>query len=338
MYKKCINNISILLMKNSILLLNSDQMNILKQLAMKITANPSKEPELFCRQAKDLTYKLPECIKNKIISFVKHGSETGFLLIKEIFIDDLITKTPTTNNQKIGEQTLLSRIQAIFLEFMGEMIAYEAEGYGALFQDVVPVKTMAFQQTSVSSQTELEIHTEQAFSKLRPDILSLACIRGDSSAYTYVLPVNYLLHLLTEEEIELLYEPLWMTGVDLSFKLNGEPFLEGDLRGPISILSGSKEDPIFIFDQDLFTGITEESNKMIKKIVSIYYKYRIEHNLVPGEIIFIDNRRCVHGRSCFTPRYDGNDRFLIRSFAVFDYENSSHARVNNCRVVSAKYS
>jgi L-asparagine oxygenase len=331
--------------EHSVLVLNNNELDIIHELALKITVNPSIEPDLFCRQAKELSCELPETITKRLISFKENGSENGFFLIKgEKFLAETSTipKTPQSNKEKIGEQTILSCIQAIFLQFIGEMIAYEAEGYGCLFQDVIPVKTMAYKQTSVGSERELEIHTEQAFSKLRPDILSLACLRGDLAAYTYILPVHYLLECLQEDEIELLRQPLWMTGVDLSFKLNGQPFLEGELRGPISILTGPKEDPTLVFDQDLFIGTTEKSKQMIQKIISIYYQHRVECNLVPGDIIFIDNRRSVHGRSSFLPRYDGYDRFLIRCFAVFDYETSRYARIGNGngneRVVAAKYS
>jgi L-asparagine oxygenase len=132
--------------------------------------------------------------------------------------------------------------------------------------------------------------------------------------------------------------PLWKTGVDLSFKLNGNDFIEGDIRGPFPIISGETNDPMLIFDQDLMFGITEEANNLIKKIIDIYYKYRNQHNLQTGEIILIDNMRAVHGRSQFCPKYDGNDRFLVRCFAVYDYNYSNYARKNNCRMVSSIYS
>jgi hypothetical protein len=106
----------------------------------------------------------------------------------------------------------------------------------------------------------------------------------------------------------------------------------------MSILNGDEADPILIFDQDLMKGITEESNNMIKKIVDIYYKYRLKHNMQTGDIIFIDNRRAVHGRSPFSPKYDGYDRFLIRAFASYNYEYSNFARPNNGRTISAIYS
>lgn len=324
----------------SIFLLTRDEIQTLLELSRKmITVVPSVEPNWFCIQAKELSLQLPERIKNKLLDFVQNGSECGFLLIQGIFETDFFVPfTPKTNNEKIGEKTDLAKIQGILIHALGEMISYEAEGHGDLFQDVIPMKMMEYEQTSVGSQTELEIHTEQAFSKLRPDILSLACLRGDPNAYTYFLPVHYLLNQLTCEEISLLRQPLWKTGVDLSFQLTGVEFIEGMSRGPMPILYGSQEDPLFIFDQDLMTGITDEAHSMIKKIVDIYYQYRIYHSLNSGEIIFIDNRRCVHGRSSFLPKYNGYDRFLTRCFATFDFESSQYARPDDGRMIAAKYS
>jgi L-asparagine oxygenase len=200
---------------------------------------------------------------------------------------------------------------------------------------------MKMEQTSLGSATELEIHTEQAFSKLRPDILSLACLRGDLNAITYVLPVQTMINNLSHDEVELLKQPLWKTGVDLSFKLNGHEFIEGDIRGPFPILNtdySSNGRYNLVFDQDLMFGINNDAQQLIGKIVDIYYRYRMQHNLKPGEIIIIDNRHAVHGRSPFQPKYDGKDRFLVRCFSVFDFIYSAYARPNDCRVVSAIYS
>jgi len=319
------------------IILDETEKDIILSLSRKITADPSESVELFCKEAKELSVHIPNRIKIALANFAQHGSETGFFLIK-YEIDENIPKTPLDNKQKIGETTTMSRIQSIFISSMSEMLAYEAEGYGRLFQDVIPTESMAKNQTSLGSDMELEIHTEQAFSKLRPDIVSLACLRGDQNAQTYILPVKYIINNITHDELKMLREPLWKTGVDLSFKMNGASFIDGDIRGPIPIISGEKEDPRLIFDQDLMIGETQESENMIKKIVDIYYKHRIVHNLQSGEIIFIDNRRAVHGRSSFTPKYDGYDRFLIRCFSVFNYEDSAYARSNNGRMVSAIYS
>ena len=326
---------------NNVIEITNDEIEILTNLASKITADPTDEPELFCKQSKECSENVPRRIKTILQDFELYGNEKGFLLIKNLVLpESLIQKTPEGNNNRIGEKTLIARIQSILINVIAEMISYEAEGYGRLFQDVIPMKSMETEQTSVGSNTELEIHTEQAFSKLRPDILSLACLRGDPEALTYILPIQKLCDNLTDNEILQLYKPLWKIGVDLSFKLNNKEFIDGDIRGPISILNGSYTDPILVFDQDLMIGITDEATEIKEKIIKIYYEHRNKHNLVPGEIILIDNLRSVHGRSRFLPRYDGYDRFLIRCFAVFNYDKSSYARDNikNTRMVSAIYS
>ena len=329
-------------MDNSHIIINENENDILISLANCITADPTEEPSLFCQQSKQLSLQLPKRIRDLLLDFALNGSPTGFLLIQNISLNDhKLPTTPPNNSYKIGETTILSKIQSILINVMGEMIAYEAEGYGRLFQDIVPVKDMAHDQTSVGSSAELEIHTEQAFSKLKPDILCLSCLKGDINALTFILPVKKIIDNLNDDQIQMLYQPLWKTEVDLSFKLNGNEFIEGDIRGPLSILNGNsiRLDPTLIFDQDLMTGITEESNNMIKQIVDIYYSHRIAHNLKSGQIIFIDNNRAVHGRSSFSPKYDGNDRFLIRCFAIFDFEKSSYARLNlNNRMITAIYS
>ena len=319
--------------------LDNEENILIINLAKKINASPSDEPELFCAQSKECSRNVPQRIQNDLLRFSEKGSQSGFLLIKNINLGyEAIPKTPFDNNSKIGEQTILARIQSMFISIIGEMISYEAEGYGRLFQDIVPVQSMSHNQTSIGSSVELEIHTEQAFSKLRPDILSLACIRGDPLAQTYILPISYIIENMNEKEREMLQLPLWKTGVDLSFKLNGDEFIEGDIRGPLCIINGEKDDPHLIFDQDLMFGIDEESDKLVKKIVDIYYNYRQHHNLQSGEIILVDNNHAVHGRSPFSPKYDGNDRFLIRCFAVYDYNKSKYARTNDVRMVSAIYS
>jgi L-asparagine oxygenase len=329
--------------------LTKEENNILFDLALQITDSPSKTPDSFCIQSKKYSHNIPLRIKKYLNDFAENDTQSGFLLIKNISLENIRSKlpfpnslqlpeTPGNNNSKIGETTLLARVQSIMLNVIAEMISYEAEGYGRLFQDIVPIKKMENEQTSVGSNTELEIHTEQAFSNLRPDILSLACIRGDPLAQTYILPVNCILENMNDYEKEMLRLPLWKTGLDLSFKLNHNEFMEGTIRGPFPIIYGDYNDPQLRFDQDLIFGTTEESKYLIKKITDIYYQYRIQHNLQSGEIILIDNMRAVHGRSSFNPKYDGTDRFLIRCFAVYDYDFSSYARENGSRMVSAIYS
>jgi L-asparagine oxygenase len=320
--------------------LSPDDITQLLSIITKITIDSSEDPNGYCNQVKQLSNMVPEHIREVLMDFANQGNQNGFLLIKSVPIpEDELPNTPSNNLCKIGKTTDLAKMQSLLLSVIADLVAYEAECNGELFQDIVPVKSMANLQSSVGSNYDLEIHTEQAFSKLRPAILSLACLRKNEGALTYILPVKSILEGFSKDDQDLLREPLWKTGVDLSFKLDGHEFLEGDVRGPLPIISGANvDDPLLTFDQDLMTGITPETDTMVSRIVDIYYEKRIQHCMTPGDIIFIDNHRAVHGRSRFFPKYDGKDRFLIRCFGVFDYENSAHARGDNGRVIFAKYS
>lgn len=322
------------------------------QIVETIQISPSDQPELYCKQMKELSNLLPENIKTEFKKLLDNliSSPNPFIIFK--FNNHLLNEhqnipdTPPNNKHKTGEKTILAKIQALLVSFISNLVSYEAEGYGRIFQDIVPDITMKNEQSSVGSNKELEIHTEQAFSKLKPDFLSLACVRGDKSALTYILPLNTILLYLDEPAKKLLQTPLWKIGVDYSFKQYGNEFIDGNERGPIPIININCEDteleadPKLVFDQDLMIGVTEEANEIIKKITNIYYEHRIQHCLQPGEIMIINNNKAVHGRSGFTPNYNGKDRFLIRCFGMTNenYQRTSYARTHDNVMFSAIYS
>jgi len=293
----------------------------LEKITSCLTVDPFLNPNTYCSQANILNYYIPDEYKEQLTNFMNKKYENPFLLL-EIKLSDLPPQTPQVNNLRIGQNTKLAKIQAILLEFIGEMVFYEAEG-ASLFQDIVPVSNMEKEQTSSSSMFELEVHSEQAFSDLRPDILCLACLKGDENAFTYLLTVNSILEEMNEDEIALLKQPLWKIGIDLSFQKCG---LDNKFRGPIPILYDMENEKNCItFDSDLMIGTCVKSITLLKKIMEIYYKKRLIICLKPGNILFINNRILLHGRSPFQAKYDGNDRFLIRSFAMWDKSKIQYA-------------
>ena len=340
---------------------DDDTLLMIIRIIDNVEISSSDEPELYSKKIKELANLLPENIQLELKSLLyneisnqqlsePNAPFTPFIIFK-LNTNILNEKqqnpeTPPNNKYKVGEKTILAKIQSLLLSFISNLVSYEAEGYGRIFQDIVPDITMKNEQSSVGSNKELEIHTEQAFSKLKPDFLSLACVRGDNSALTYILPVETIMSHLDEPAKKLIQTPLWKIGVDYSFKLNGNEFIDGNERGPISIINingedtYAEQDPLLVFDQDLMIGITEEANDIIKKITNIYYEHRIQHCLQQGEIIIINNNKAVHGRSGFKPNYNGKDRFLIRCFGMTNenYQRTSYARTHDNVMFSAIYS
>jgi hypothetical protein len=72
---------------NSVIELTEEENNILIDLAFQITASPSSLPELFCAQSKECSENIPQRIKTILQDFAKNGTDTVFLLIKNISFD-----------------------------------------------------------------------------------------------------------------------------------------------------------------------------------------------------------------------------------------------------------
>jgi L-asparagine oxygenase len=318
-------------------MLNSQEVKQLEKLATYLTAKPDIAPEEFCRQAWRASVNLPKRLIEALYSFERWGSPSGVLVISGIEVSD-VPETPQDNSENVAAQTSLARIQAICNEMLGRMVAYEAEGSGRLFQDMVPAKGAKRAQTSLSSEVELEVHTEQAFSALRPDYLSLACLRGDPNAQTYVLRAVDVLAHVSPDTARMLRRPLWTMGVDESFRIGEHKFVLGDVRGPVPIISGSINDPTMVLDQDLMDGVDGQARQVLGEMRELYMEYRHPYTLSPGQILILDNNRVAHGRSNFAARFDGTDRFIIRSFVVRDLMKSLHAREGGSRTIAARFS
>jgi L-asparagine oxygenase len=323
---------------STVLRLEAGEAELLRDLAADLASSPSENPELFCEEAGLLAAHLPRRVRRHLAEFARRGTREGFLVVRGLPLDPELLPTPPDNSSHLGETTLTAAAQAIVNQCLGEMIAYEAEGGGRLFQDLVPSRHAAKSQTSLSSDAELEVHTEQAFSPLRPDWVSLSSLRGARDAATFMLSARILVAAVEPAERELLRQPLWTSRVDESFLEGGREFHSGELRGPFPIVEGSDEDPFIRFDQDLFWGVSREAEELRRRVIDLYPQLRTSHTLAPGELLLIDNHRVIHGRSPFKVRFDGSDRFVVRSFVVHDLARSRDARFGNGRMIGACFS
>lgn len=310
-------------------------MQAMRRLASDASADPRQDYDWFCRQAARASRAIPAPLADQLQAFADEGSGVGFLVVQGLDVGE-IPATPLDNRGGLGASTLLARQMAIIAHSIGDMIAYQAEGHGHLIQDTVPNPDLAFTQQSQGSRAELEAHTEQCFSCLRPDYIVLGCLRGDAAALTYVLDARTLVQHLSQDEHDMLRRPLWTTRVDPSFTEHvPDP---DELRGPFPILSGPEHDPAILIDQDLMWGISQEAQDLLQKVIALYIEHRRAHCLQPGEVLLLDNARAMHGRSVFEPRFDGTDRFIVRGFIVRDRRSRLPYMAPDRRTLLAKHS
>lgn len=316
--------------------LTPDQAAQVRAAASSITALPNEEADLFCRQALDASFDLPVELRKAVLNFSDAGSDTGVMVVRGLYVDEDLVDTPLENSHGLAGKTEFVKEMGAIAHLLGTMVGYEAENGGRLIQDMVPNPKLAMTQQSQSSKVELEAHTEQCFSEYKPDYVVLGALRGDPNAFTYCYGARKFVEHFTADELRQLREPRWMTQIDDSFK----PFIPDPnaVRGPYPIITGPEDDPYILIDQDLMHGVTKDAQELLDKVVQTYVAHRDGVALQAGDLLMLDNPRAMHGRSMYSPRFDGKDRFIARGFVVRDRRRLWPWLLDDRRTVAAMYS
>jgi len=305
----------------SVLRLEPAESDQLRKLAAELIPGPGERPDHFCEEAALLAASLPASVRTQLRRFSLNGAPEGFLVVRNIPVDAEAPPQPADDTRHLGERTLVAGAQAVIGQAVGEMVAYEGEGEGRLFQDMVAVPDQGGEIGGAAARPR----TERAHSSFRPDFVSVACLSGRFVETTYVLDARTLLLALDQREQGLAREPLWTTR---------PPGRGSETRlGPLPIIEGSDEDPLIRFDAEFDWGIVPEAERLRLKITEIYRQLRTSHTLIPGELLLVDNRRAVFERSVV----DGDStRFALRAYLVRDLVKSRCARFGNGRVIGAR--
>ena len=260
-------------------------------------------------------------LDHALTAFLEDPGPAGALLLRNVPIGGLppTPATPTAPTDKdLGTELALLAVA----RHLGEPVGYRPEHGGSIVQNLVPTRADVGRQTSTSSGVDLAFHTETAFHPHGPSHLLLLCLRGDPTAATTVASIHDLLPGLQPATIEALRRPEFRTAVDESF--GGAP---GVPYGPARpVLGGADERPWLCWDAELTTGETPEARAALDELAAVVTERQREIVLTAGDLLIIDNTRCVHGRRPFQARFDGTDRWLQRSFVVASLEPSAHER------------
>ena len=273
---------------------------------------------------------LPASVHDALVDFADEPHRSGALLLRGVPVGDLppTPETPTTPSTKdfISEMTLLTVARRL-----GQPVGYEPEHGGDLVQNIVPTPTAHDRQVSTSSKVHLMFHTEAAFHPHRPRYLLLLCLRGDPAAATTLSSIFELLPQLPHDVVDTLFQPRFRTAVDESY-LHGRDNL---LSAPMAVLAGDRRRPSMVFDADLMVGIDAEADEALRVLADATDAYYTSIALQPGDLLVVDNNVAVHGRTSFTPRFDGTDRWVQRTFVVGDLAPSAADRCG--RVITTRF-
>ncbi len=239
---------------------------------------------------------LPADVYRALADFRSDPPTSGALLLTGVPVGDL-PPTPAHPTDTVSKD-LVSDVHLLAVaNQLGQPVGYAHEHGGSLIQTIVPTHAGADQQISTSSSVSLMFHTETAFHAHLPRYLLLLCLKGDVNAATTLCGARSIIGGLGRSTIEALFEPRFRFAVDASF---GADPLQG--ASPLRpILSGTVDEPTFIFDADLTTGADAEAQKIVEQVTRTIAEHAFSVTLHAGDLLIVDNFRAVHGRSAYTP-------------------------------------
>ena len=290
--------------------LTSDERDVTSALAEQMARRLISEPATLS----GLAAGTPAGLATAIHDFAATSNDEGYLLLRGLDIGALPPTPNTYTDMSLGEH-VTTGLLALVAENLGSLLGYADEKHGALIHDVLPVRG---EETRIenSGSVSFDFHTENVHHPLRPDYLALLCLRQDHDGVgaTRVASVRNALTLLDDEHAEVLRRPEFRSLYPTSFTRG----LQGERprSQPHPVVFGPADAPFMRFNSHNTEATTTEGARALRLLTEALE--HVCHNVVlrPGEMVIVDNHVAAHGRSAFTPRYDGQDRWLRRCYAT----------------------
>jgi hypothetical protein len=280
----------------------------------------SVEKADFLDSASTYAQELPRRLRTFLNAF-RLREPSGVCVISGYPVDDSkIGKTPVHWRTGSGDSSTVE--EEVFLNLcgalLGDAIAWSHQRGGLICQDLVPIEEHKNEMLGSGSEQDLVWHTEDARYSYRGDYIGLMCLRNPDAVPTTFASIDEI--RLDPDQVEVLFEPRFVFRPDPSHPTDRErekaPVLFGDPRSPYVRFDPYSMDP----------PQSEEARSAMDYLIRAIDENVTGVALLPGECLFIDNYRAVHGRSSFKARFDGTDRWLKRINIARDLRKSRGVR------------
>lgn len=281
---------------------------------------------------------LPKRLLEALVRFRRTPNPYGTLLFRNLPVDSVLPVTPMDGKFSAVKNSYYSEYRLLlFMLFFGEPISYEDEKEGLLIQNICPVKGHESRQENTSSNL-LNFHTENGFHPYPPDYLTLTGLRPDheKTAKTLTTSIRIALRYLPSTCLSLLRQPLYRLRPSSSFNIKKE----GDYSVQMPVLSGSLLEPDMCVHFVSMEAETPDARWALDSLKEALLKNVVAFNILPGDMLIVDNRMVAHARAPFKPHFDGTDRWLQRMFTIADFRRTSFSRGHSrhvCSPLSVEY-
>ena len=265
---------------------------------------------------------LPTELLQQILDFGRHIDTPGVSLVSNLPVDADLPDTPSDGGPSSAKKTFVAEGVLLGLSgLLGEPMGVLTEKAGQLVHDVIPVEGGSMTQTNQGSEVFLNFHSDimhdviGRYDVANPDFLVLSCLRSDHEgiAGTFYADARDIQAALPPETLETLRSPL--------FRLNAPGSYVRDVAGgqdvlsePVPMINGHADYPEIAISANGVHPLTSGAREALDTLQEVCRKVAHQVRLRPGQALLINNRKGVHARSTFTARYDGQDRWLQRTY------------------------
>lgn len=255
---------------------------------------------------------LPLALRSFILDFKRNAPQSDVMLVRGL-IPKSVRVPPsvkTSSDLPVGPVAQRAALLLVGItSMMGEPFNYSSLWGGRLVQNMIPVRGKEFEQTSQSSAGTLDWHVEDGFREDRCDYGGLLCLRGDPSAASMYAQARDL--RLSSGLEATLRQVRFQLCPDTAHEIEGKVQLR-----KVAVLSGPRGQPEIVYDTHHITPIDPEDTDAEAALKELHHnldKMGMSHVMETGDLLIFDNKRVVHARSPFAARYDGTDRWLMRT-------------------------
>jgi L-asparagine oxygenase len=290
------------------------------------------EYEDFIKNSKwALMKSLPDEIVRSLTDMKISPTPPGVVLLRNLPLDDNLPPTPE-NGLRSGFTKKTSISEAVLIGIMSltsEVFGYEEEKEGSLVHDVVPQEKSRDALSNEGWEREFGFHTENAFCEHRPTTLGLLCLKSDENAVTSVADIRDALKILSKRD----QRQLRMA----NFQIRTPYVLDNNMppvwTKPVPVLSGLTSSPevrVTLY-KDGTLPLNIDAKKALSRLNFAFNQIKQDICLDSGDLLLLNGRTTVHKRTGFNPTFDGNQRWLQRSYGL-----DSFWKHRDCQSLSAR--
>ncbi|WP_035053978.1 TauD/TfdA family dioxygenase [Andreprevotia chitinilytica] len=274
-------------------------------------------------------HDLPYSLRELAYRFKQLELPCGVVRLRGIPVDDTnIGPSPAHWDAAwVNPPSLLEEIrQCLLTALLGDLFGWRTQENGRFLRHIVPVKKDAGEQLGGSSKVTLVWHNEEAFHQYRCDFLSIMCYRNEEAAETLLCCIDDIdipdaqWQVLSAPRFQILPDTSHLPEQNVSshWRLDDGAFarirqMHLDPQ-PVPVLTGARNRPFIQVDEAYMrarAGDTEAADALAW-LIDAFYQQRSSVVMQPGDLIWVDNKRTVHGRAIYQPNYGPRQRWLRR--------------------------